>query len=118
MYKRHEIGKYGEEQATKYLCSKEYKIIERNFECKQGEIDIIALDKKELVFVEVKTRTDNMYGEPAEAVTNLKIKHLQNTIEYYLYVRNLENENVRIDVIEVYFIKNNVKINHIKKAIE
>lgn len=118
MYLRHELGKFGEDEATKYLKNKGYNIIERNFECKQGEIDIIALDREELVFVEVKTRSDKMYGEAAEAVTPFKIKHLINSIKYYLYIRNLETEFIRIDVIEVYVKPNNVTINHIKKAIE
>ena len=97
---------------------KGYKILDRNFECSQGEIDIVALDIKEIVFVEVKTRTDMSYGEAAEAVTYYKLKHLLNSIKYYIYKRNLSNEFIRIDIIEVYVKNNNVKINHIKKAIE
>ena len=97
---------------------KGYKILDRNFECSQGEIDIVALDRKEIVFVEVKTRTDMSYGEAAEAVTYYKLKHLLNSIKYYIYKRNLSNEFIRIDIIEVYVKNNNVKINHIKKAIE
>ena len=74
MYIRHEIGKLGEELAVGYLQKQNYKIIERNFECRQGEIDIIALDKNELVFIEVKTRTSIKYGKPAEAVNQIKKK--------------------------------------------
>ena len=61
MYKSHELGKNGEEIATEFLRKKGYKILERNFEASQGEIDIIAKDDKELVFVEVKTRTDTAF---------------------------------------------------------
>ena len=104
--------------AVNYLSKKGYKIIERNFECKQGEIDIIALDSKELVFVEVKTRTDMTYGEASEAITIFKLKHLLNSIKYYVYTRNLQDEFIRIDVIEIYVKNNKIKINHIKKAIE
>lgn len=57
MYERHETGKIGEEIAVAYLKQNGYQIIERNFECRQGEIDIIAKDKNDLVFVEVKTRS-------------------------------------------------------------
>ena len=60
MYLRHEIGKLGEDLAIKYLKEKGYEIIERNFRCKQGEIDIIAKAKEEYVFIEVKTRTNQM----------------------------------------------------------
>ena len=118
MYLRHEIGKIGEELACKYLEDNGYKIVERNFEAKQGEIDIIALDKQEIVFIEVKTRTGINYGEASEAITRYKKRHLLNSIKYYLYKRNLENEFIRIDVAEVYVKGENIKINYIKKAIE
>ena len=117
MYLKHEIGKIGEDLATKYLESLGYVIIERNFVAKQGEIDIIARDKKELVFLEVKTRTNDLYGKPVEAVTAPKQKHLINTAKYYLYSKHLENEFVRIDVIEVYIRNNKYRINHIKQII-
>ena len=117
MYLKHEIGKIGEDLATKYLEDVGYTIIERNFMARQGEIDIIAKDKKELVFIEVKTRTNDMYGKPIEAVNMQKQKHLLNTIKYYLYSKHLENEFVRIDVIEVYFNNDTYKINHIKQIV-
>ena len=66
----------------------------------------------------MKTRTSNKYGTPSEAVNKIKQKHMLQTIKYYLYIRNLSDEFIRIDVIEVY-IKNNVyKVNHIKQAFE
>lgn len=117
MYKRHTIGKEGEEITSQYLLENNYKIIERNFRCKQGEIDIVVKDKEELVFIEVKTRTNKQYGNPIDAVTNLKKKHIIKAIEYYLYVHKLENIFVRIDVIEVYKKDNKYYINHIKNAI-
>ena len=117
MYLKHEIGKIGEDLASKYLEAAGYIIIERNFLARQGEIDIIAKDKKELVFIEVKTRTSDIYGKPVEAVNTQKQKHLLNTIKYYLYSKHLEDELVRIDVIEVYFNNNTYKINHIKQIV-
>lgn len=110
-------GKLGEDLACQYLEKQGYKILERNFEARQGEIDIIALDKNELVFIEVKTRTNINYGKPAEAVNNNKQKHLIKTVEYYLYSRKLENEFVRIDVIEIYLYHHKYKVNHIKQII-
>jgi putative endonuclease len=107
----------GEDLACEYLKNNGYKIIERNFTARQGEIDIIALDKDELVFIEVKTRTSIKYGKPAEAVDSKKQKHLTKTAEYYLYSRNLENEFVRIDIIEIYIYNNKYKINHIKQIV-
>ena len=81
MYKRHETGKLGEDLAEKYLEQIGYKVIERNFECKQGEIDIIALDKNEIIFIEVKTRTSIKYGSPADAVNENKQKNLLKAVK-------------------------------------
>lgn len=117
MYVRHEIGKIGEDLAVKFLEKIGYKIIERNFECRQGEIDIISIDKEEIVFIEVKTRTNIKYGRPIDAVNTIKQKHLIRAVEYYLYSKHLENKFIRIDVMEVYIYKHKYKINHIKQII-
>lgn len=117
MYQRHITGRNGEEIAENYLKNLGYKILERNFLCRQGEIDIVALDKNEIAITEVKTRTSTEYGTPAEAVDYKKQKHLYNTAKYYLYIRGLEKEFVRFDVIEVFIENGKVTINHIKKAI-
>lgn len=117
MYERHEIGKIGENIATKYLEQIGYEILQRNFECKLGEIDIIAKDKEEIVFVEVKTRANMLYGKPKEAVDTIKQKHIYKSAEFYIYIKHLENLPVRIDVIEVYKKKEKYILNHIKNAI-
>jgi len=117
MYKRHIIGKEGEEIASKYLMKNGYKILNRNFYTKQGEIDIIAKEKEEYVFCEVKTRKNKQYGQPIDAIDKNKIRHLKKAINYYLYINKLENKFVRIDVIEIKYIKNKIYINHIKQAI-
>ena len=117
MYLRHKLGKNGENIATEYLKSIGYSIIERNYTARQGEIDIIAKDKNELVFIEVKTRSSSQYGRPADAINFIKQKHLISTIKYYLYSKHLENTYVRIDIIEVYLSKNNYTVNNIKQAI-
>jgi len=118
IYKSHVTGDYGEDVATKYLLKKGYKIIDKNFSCKFGELDIVAKDKNEICIIEVKTRTSNLYGKPAEAVTFIKKKHLMKTAQYYLIKNKLENEFIRFDVIEVYLNRDNsFKINHIKQII-
>ena len=109
------LGKQGEDFATQYLKNKNYEIIERNFKCKQGEIDIIAKNKDEYVFIEVKTRQNFKYGIPCEAVDERKQKHIWNAIKYYIYHHKLENKYIRIDVIEVYKNKNKFYLNHIKQ---
>lgn len=117
MYKRHITGKEGEDTAEKYLLKNGYEILERNFNCRQGEIDIIAKENDEIVFIEVKTRRNKKYGEPIEAVTHIKIKHLIRSIEYYLYIKDLEDSFIRIDVIEIYQSKYKTLLHHIKNAI-
>ena len=117
MYERHETGKIGEDIATKYLEQNGYEIIQRNFECKIGEIDIIAKDKDEIVFVEVKTRASALYGQPKDAVDKTKKKHIYKSAEFYIYIRHLENQPVRIDVVEVYKKQGKFKVHHIKSAI-
>lgn len=118
MYFRQEIGKWGENLARKYLEENNYKVIEKNFFCRQGEIDIIAKDieKKELVFIEVKTRSNFKYGNPAEAVDIQKQKHMTQAIKYYIYKNKIKNIPIRIDVVEVYILQS-CKINHIKQIL-
>ncbi len=116
-----QYGKRGEEIATKYLIEHDYSIYGKNFRCRLGEIDIIAIDKieqNELVFIEVKTRKQNQYGTPAEAVNDRKIFHLYHVAEYFLMIHHLENLYVRFDVIEILELSLGCyQINHIKNAI-
>ena len=81
-------GQSGEELACAYLVQQNYQILERNFTCKQGEIDIIAFDNKnkELVFIEVKSRTSAKYGLPSEAVGKNKKRHIIRVAKYYCYI--------------------------------
>ena len=118
MYYKQSEGKYGEDIASKYLKQKGYSILERNFYCNCGEIDIIALDKNEITFVEVKTRSSLEYGFASEAVNKIKKKHLLKTIKYYLHTKNLENNLIRIDVIEVYIKNGKTYVHNIKQAID
>ena len=116
-YKRHITGKEGEDIATEFLKQNGYQIIERNFQTRHGEIDIIAKDKREYVFIEVKTRKNNKYGQPIDAIDERKIKHLKMSIHYYLYIHHIENNYIRIDVIEVKYEGSKIKVHHIKQAI-
>lgn len=117
MYKKHEIGKFGEDVATRFLKQKDYKILERNFRCKQGEIDIIAKENNYLVFVEVKTRSNLYFGTPSESVTYSKRQHIIKSAEVYLKIKNLKDILIRFDVVEVYVLKNRCKVNQIKQII-
>ena len=119
MYFRREIGIWGENLVCKYLEENNYKVIKRNFLCRQGEIDIIAKDenKKELVFIEVKTRSNFKYGNPIEAVDKNKQNHLKLAIRYYIYKNKIKNTAIRIDVVEVYLRNKDYEINHIKQVL-
>jgi len=117
VYFKHEFGKFGEELAINFLIQKGYKIIEKNFLCKQGELDIIAKNENEIVFVEVKTRTSIKYGNPIEAVNKIKIKHMYNSAQFYLYKNGLQNSFVRFDIIEIYIKNKYCYIKHHKQII-
>lgn len=118
MYLKKQLGNLGEEIATNYLQENNYEIIERNFNCRQGEIDIIAKDKikQELVFLEVKTRTNHKYGTPAESVDKRKQKHIYKSASYYIYKNSITSIPIRFDVIEINKKINKYEINHIRKA--
>ena len=89
-----------EDAATKYLVKKGYKILERNFKTKFGEIDIIALEKDVLVFIEVKGGKDDLY-DPAERADINKLKKVMRTAEFFINRYKGDFEEVRIDVISV-----------------
>lgn len=118
MYKRHETGRIGEEIACEFLIKNNYKILIKNFRCKIGEIDIIAKENDEIIFIEVKTRKQKEYGLPAEAVDKRKRNHMFFVAEYFLMINNMENIFCRFDVIEIYITKQDIKINHIKNCVE
>lgn len=107
-------GEIGEKLAINYLLSKGAEILESNYRIKFGEIDIITKLNNQLVFVEVKSRTNLNYGYPAEAVNNKKKNKIVGVAKYYILKNRVENIPVRFDVIEVYLREN--KVNHIINA--
>ena len=107
-------GVIGESIACRYLKTTNTQIIERNYRNRMGEIDIIAKDDKDLIFIEVKSRQSTRYGYPAEAVNGKKIKNITNIAKYYMNAKNIYDTAIRFDVIEIYFKEQ--KINHIKNA--
>lgn len=114
-----EIGTIGEKISIEYLIKNNYRIIEKNYNCNFGEIDIIAFDnkKKELCFIEVKTRTNKNYGSGVNSIDITKEKHIYKTAEYYLYCKKINNVNTRIDAIEIYLTENQINLRHYKKII-
>lgn len=99
---KREIGAAYEKQAVDFLQKKGYEILETNFRCRQGEIDIIAKEKEYLVFVEVKYRKDTRAGSGFEAVDYRKQQKIIQTARYYLYCHQLGEEiPCRFDVIGI-----------------
>ena len=117
MYYKKETGNNGENIACEFLKKKNYIIIEQNFSCKQGEIDIIAKSPSNyLVFIEVKSRKSLKYGMPCEAVTPSKQRHIKLASKYFIYKNNINNIDIRYDVIEILKLNNTLYINHLKAA--
>lgn len=95
------LGRKGEKLATAHLKKQGCKILKRNYKTPFGEADIIAQDKDEIVFVEVKTRIGDKFGTPREAVTKTKQQRYYKIAECY-WLKTGEEPNARFDVIEVY----------------
>ena len=106
------LGRAGEVKAANFLKKKGLEIIQTNYKTHVGEIDIIAKDKSTLVFIEVKTRSDDGYGAPAEAVDRRKRETYYKTATEYLVKNQLTEAECRFDVVEI----NNGEINHIIDA--
>jgi putative endonuclease len=108
-----EIGQIGENLAEKFLKKNKHKILARNFTVKGGEIDIVTWDKKEkeVVFVEVKTRTSSEYGTPEEAVNNTKKKRMERAAQVYLMKNNYgAMQDYRFDIVAIEVEVNNENI--------
>lgn len=97
------LGRLGEEIATNYLTARGFRIIERNFRCKGGEVDIIAREPrdKSLIFVEVKTRNDLSYGVPQLAVTPFKQRQISKAALTWIAKNKQHDQNARFDVIAI-----------------
>jgi putative endonuclease len=115
---RQAVGKAGEEAAVQYLRQHGYRILERNYRCRYGEIDLIARDGSMLAFVEVKTRRSQKYGPPAAAVTFQKQRHLIKASQTYLMQRKKTDETCRFDVVTVDMEAQHPHIELIKDAFQ
>lgn len=105
MMKRRETGILGENLACEFLGNNGYTIIEKNFRCPRGEIDIIARLQDALVFVEVRTKQSRSFGSPEESITPIKMERLRNVAAYYWQSHDNLPESWRIDVVAVYLDK-------------
>ena len=114
MTDKQDIGNFGEDAAAEYLKEKGYNVIQRNFRCKTGEIDIICVKDGCTVFVEVKTRKNSLYGSAAEFVNYSKQVKIKRAAMYF--IKNADAD-MRFDIIEVYHKGGKItEINHIEDA--
>ena len=112
------LGRMGEDVAAKILKGAGYRIIERNYRCRGGEIDIVALDGKTVVFVEVKTRSSEEYGPPQLAVDGRKQRQLTRAAMTYLKEKRLLTWSARFDVVGIVVRGKSHEVEHIKNAFD
>ena len=117
---RRELGAKGEKFAAKFLKRRGYKIIQRNYRCKLGEMDIIAERGGTTVFVEVTSRRTAEFGPPQSAVTAAKRSQISKVALCYIREKNLIGQSCRFDVLALSFLSDSrrPKIEHIENAFE
>lgn len=114
--KRREIGMMGEALAARFLKKRGYKILRRNFRCRVGEIDIVALEKRDTVFIEVRTSTSRNYSSPAESILWRKRRKLITLANFYIKKFGLEDTPCRFDVVSIVKTDGYTRIRLIKDA--
>jgi len=116
MNRNQTIGQFGEQTVCNYLIKKGYKIKERNYKTSYKELDIIAEQGDEIVFIEVKTRTSTDFGDGTEAAGYYKQRNLKSAISRYLYDKHLWHREPRCDLVLVFIDKKkkSAKITHYK----
>ena len=112
------LGQQGERIAEQYLKSKGYKLVERNYRCAAGELDLIVLDRRVIVFVEVKTRTGQGFGTPLEAVEFRKQRKMIQAAQFFMSAKGLHQRDARFDVVGVSWIGRDPVVEHIENAFE
>ncbi|MGN8246728.1 YraN family protein [Cellulomonas soli] len=95
------VGRYGEDVAAAHVLRAGWQVLDRNWRCRDGELDLVGLDGDELVAVEVKTRRSTSFGHPAEAVTQRKLARVRRLAARWLTEHEVHPASVRVDVIAV-----------------
>ncbi|MBI3626980.1 YraN family protein [Candidatus Uhrbacteria bacterium] len=106
-----QLGQLGEDLALRFLLSKGFRLVDRNWHCRYGEIDLIMTDGPELVFVEVKLRSGSGFGHPEEAVNYFKLKKFRLAVSSYLSQHRCFN--YRIDVVTVVLVGRKARVSHL-----
>jgi len=112
------VGRTGEDVAVQYLLQRGYYILERNYRCRFGEIDLIARDGDTLTFIEVKTRRSRTFGPAAAAVTHTKQRHLIKASQMYMVQHGKRDDLCRFDVVTIDMDGQESRIELIKDAFQ
>lgn len=114
------LGMLGEEIAREHLSQQGLRIIEKNYTSKLGEIDIVALDGRSIVFVEVKTRKSKRHGHPLESITPKKQKQIIKAAKCYIKEKRLSNCSCRFDAVGIFFNKhtNEPEVTYVRGAFD
>lgn len=117
MHTKTAVGQYGEDLAARYLSSNGFSVLERNWRCELGEIDIVAREGDTLVICEVKTRRGLNYGTPLEAITYRKLTTLRRLAGRWLQTHQVRAAAIRIDVVAIVFDNNTPPtVDHLRGA--
>jgi putative endonuclease len=111
-----DLGKYGEELAQEYLMEQGLRILETNYRFHHAEVDIVAEEGDLLVFCEVKTRHDDSFGAPEQAITPYKAQQIRKVASAYLAKKQIRDRQCRFDVIGVMVTGAAVRLNHMRNA--
>jgi putative endonuclease len=109
-------GQSGEDLACEYLARQGLRVVERNYRCRAGEIDVVARDEATWVFVEVKERTGTSHGSAVEAVTPVKIQRLLRAARVYAATRGLSEAPLRFDVVAIDWGPEGPRVRHERNA--
>ena len=114
------MGAWGEGHARRYLEDRGYAVLDTNYRCRWGEVDIVARQGPELVFVEVRTRRGAAFGTPQESITAAKSRRLAATAQDYLQKHGLEQAEWRIDLVSIHLDVSGklLAVDHLENAVE
>ncbi len=115
MAKHNILGREGEDIAAKYLEQKGYAVLDRDWHCGHKDLDLVVTKDNTIVFVEVKTRTGNEWGDPQDFITDRKIRRIVNSADAYLRFNQVDMD-VRFDVISIVAEGGEYKVEHIEQA--
>jgi putative endonuclease len=115
---RRETGRRGEEAAAAIVARLGWRLVGRNFRCRAGEIDLIALDGDTVVFVEVRSRSGDVRGTPLESVDGRKQMQVGRVARHYLAMRGWHERSARFDVIGIRWDADPPAVEHVRGAFE